>query len=131
MQRCISLFEIGHCFRLILNEVVNAAWDNACCDMSASVRSEPFGNLRDQLRKRRCVSRTEEQRHVIRTALRNVELRVGWKRAVHFKHCVQLRISAVSLQVMGNLVRCEFSELEEIPQVGGLPPVDKFLGESR
>ena len=106
MQRCISLYEIRHCFRLILNEVVHAAWDQARCDMSASVRSETFGNLRDQLRKRRCVSRSEEQRHVIGTALRNVELRVGWKRAVHFKHCVQLRISAVSLQVMGNSRGC-------------------------
>src|SRR5580658_6111785 len=122
MQRCISLYQIGHCFRLILNDVVHAAWDQARCDMSASVRSETFGDLRDQLRKRRCVSRTEEQRHVIWTPLRNVELRICWKRAVHFKHCMQLRISAVSLQVVGNLVRREFSELQEIPQVGGLPP---------
>ncbi len=97
----ISLCEIGHCFRLILSEVVHAGGDQARCDMSVSVRSETFGNLRDQVRKRRCGSRTKEQRHVIGTALRNVELRVGWKRAVHFKHCVQLRISAVSLQVMG------------------------------
>jgi hypothetical protein len=30
---------------------------------------------------------------------------------------------------MGNFFRCEFSKLKEISQVGGLPPVDKFLGE--
>ena len=31
---------------------------------------------------------------------------------------------------MGNLLGREFAKLKEIPQVGGLPPVDKFLGES-
>jgi hypothetical protein len=44
MQRCISLDETGHCFRLILNQVVHAAWNQARFDMSASARSETFGN---------------------------------------------------------------------------------------
>ena len=45
MQRCISLYEIGHCFRLILNEVVHATWDQARCDMVHPFARRPSATL--------------------------------------------------------------------------------------
>jgi hypothetical protein len=51
MQRSISLDEIGHRLRLILDEVVHAPANQPSFDMSASVGTESFGNLWHQPRK--------------------------------------------------------------------------------
>lgn len=52
MQRCVLLDEIGHCLRLILDDVVHAVADQPGLDMSASVCAETFCNLWNQLCKR-------------------------------------------------------------------------------
>ena len=62
---------------------------------------------------------------------RRIELRIGGKRAVHFKRCVKLRRGGVSLHIMGHLARREFAEVEEVAEVVGLAAGDEFLGEPR
>src|SRR6266446_6363692 len=99
--------------------------------MSASICAETLCHLGNQLCKRRPISGSQEQRHVIWPALRRIELRIGRKRAVHFKDRMKLRKSGVSLHKVGHVVRREFSKLEEVAEVVSLSSRDKFLCEAR
>lgn len=131
MKRCVSLDEISHFVGMILYNVVYGVLNQPSLDVSAATCVETFCDLWNQLRERGTVPSTQVQRHVILSALCRIELRVGGKRPIHFKHCVKLRLASVSIHKMFHLTRSELAKVKEVAEVIRLPPNDQFLGESR
>src|ERR1700674_4986045 len=131
MRRRVPLDEIGYFLGLILDNVMHGTPDQTALDVSASVGTQTFCDLGNKVCKRRSIAGSQEQRHVISPTLRGVELRIGRKGTVHFKYGVKLLRVGVSLHKVGLLARREFTEVEEVTEIVGLPSGDEFFWKSR
>src|SRR5450631_3697565 len=103
-----------HLVRLILNQVVHAAFDLTGCDVSEAVCTKTICDLGNHLRERGFLSGAQEQRHLTSPAMGKVEFNVGRKRAVHFKGGVNLRRRRIRIHVVGSLTGRELTETEKI-----------------
>ena len=112
-HRGMLLDEVRHGVRLLFDDLVHCARDQARLDMSEAADAQPLGHLWDQRCEGRLVSCGQEQRHVIRPALRCIELHVGGKRPEYLKRGVELRRTTVGLQIVSLFAGREFTEVDD------------------